>query len=425
MSNEGLDNLFKKGLSGRNVEFNMASWQQMEKMLPPEKKPKGILFGAPSLIVGALALVGSTVLVLSATDVIFESNSHSEITEENISVQNSEPSTSANNEALVISDFSEKTEDIQESLRDEESAVDKLEFNTSNNEQGLATTKSEEASSYAINEPIERDNTAYASGNNLIEIDESNSDDARNQISAVNLFTKILGIGELSTLKLTEEEDHTIIANTSNKLPKMKKNELGFIGGVSMNSSLVDNVSSSEIVASGMFGLTYQRYLNGGLSIKSNLLYSARNGINTQKLHDKKVYGFGSVTEQTMVESQRLVYVELPIMANYSFGNHNVLGGASFSYLVSCLNKVTTETTIQSEAPTYDETTEWGESDGFNPYDFSVVAGYEYNVKPNLNVGLRLNYGLLDVTNNSYFGSNSFDNNVQFRVYLTYSPFRF
>jgi len=40
-------------------------------------------------------------------------------------------------------------------------------------------------------------------------------------------------------------------------------------------------------------------------------------------------------------------------------------------------------------------------------------------------LGVRLNYGLVDITDNNYFNDDSFDNNVQFRVYVTYSPFQF
>jgi hypothetical protein len=119
------------------------------------------------------------------------------------------------------------------------------------------------------------------------------------------------------------------------------------------------------------------------------------------------------------------VYLELPVMINFGMGNHNLMAGASFSYLVTGKHKVTTEYTSQSEGVTSDETMQWGNSSGFNSYDFSLAGGYEYNLNQNIDLGMRLNYGLLDVTNNAYFKSDSFDNNVQLRFYVKFSPFKF
>mgnify|MGYP000359676832 CR=1 FL=1 len=111
-------------------------------------------------------------------------------------------------------------------------------------------------------------------------------------------------------------------------------------------------------------------------------------------------------------------------MMNYNVGNHNFMAGPSLSYLVTGLHKVSTEYVTQTET-TIDDSMQWGHTNGFNNFDFALVAGYEYSIKPKLNIGMRLNYGLMDVTKNEYFGSDSFDNNVQFRVYLKYAPFQF
>ena len=117
-------------------------------------------------------------------------------------------------------------------------------------------------------------------------------------------------------------------------------------------------------------------------------------------------------------------YLELPVLLNYSVANHNFMVGPSFSYLVSGLNKVSTTHESKTEVTT-DESSVWGYTNGFKSYDVALVAGYEYSVKPKLNLGVRLNYGLIDVTDNDYFGNTSFDNNVQLRVYLKFSPFQF
>ena len=454
MSDESLDNLFKKGLSGREVNFNMESWRKMEQMLPPEPKAAGFKFGAVAAIIGALFVLSASVFVWNISD-----DSH--VSENGIDLNESSMVTSSeqkilNEEAQVLTNNMQANKSSQESVPESKETVAKsttqLKVKTkapSISSKNMAASNStvpnsrkmanisdvsyssntSNTSSISTTNSFNPNNTqtAFFKQSNSLTSSKGNNEYSKEEEMSVssNAFTSISGLSELNSLSLMdEEEDNTLFASVSEgKLPTADKNKLGVIGGLNINKSLTENPSGG-IAGCEFFGITYERFLNGGLSLKSNLVYSARNEVNAIKLYDKKVYGFGSKTQQTKVEAQRLAYLELPVMINYSMGNHNFMTGASLSYLISGLHEVSTEYTSPSET-TYENDMQWGYTNGFKSYDVALVAGYEYNVNPKLNLGLRLNYGLLDVTDNTYFGVDSFDNNVQFRVYLTYSPFQF
>ena len=449
MSDEGLDNLFKKGLSGKDVKFNMASWRAMEQMLPPEPVVSSFKMGTAATIIGVLLVISTAVFIWEWDGNTVVGNANIEGDSHNISERNSAKhmdtemnpvyaevkltnqaiNTKKQNGDLSSASvgFSEPTQGSE--VNAEMGGTSDVKRYSQNDKLEAVGNKPEKSKASNINQSNEffNQNSGFESMTEHKQQRGASDVSVKENHIAFNkgAFTKILGLAELSSLTNILDEETILFADVSeNGLPTVKKNTFGFIGGINLNKSLIENTGSG-IAGSEFFGLTYQRYLKGGFSINANLLYSARNEVNTRKVYKAKVYDFGSKTEQTTVETQRLVYLELPVMMNYGFGNHNVMAGASFSYLLSGLNKVTTDYTSLTEGSSSEEKSEWGYTNGFKSYDIGVVAGYEYNVNPKLNVGLRLNYGLLDVTNNAYFGTDSFDNNVQMRVYLTFTPFQF
>jgi hypothetical protein len=435
MSEEGLDNLFKEGLSGRDVKFNMDSWRNMEQMLPPETKGGYFSKSTAAIVVGFLFIVSASVFVWSYnqsdTEVLLAQEMVQTDKEQSINDSVLNISGKQNQRGAIVSDKQNVSNDehnnagvngLETTLAENEKTAVLGVDNNANKAQFVSKSKKEKSqrsgrlnknNKAGISFDLDRQKRSKRSSEEKIAFSE-------------NAFTKISGLDELATMSLVqvEEEGQTIFVDVSNgKLPNVDKNVLGFIGGISINESLVG--TSNGMSGSEFFGVSYQRYLNGGFSLKSNLLYTSRNQVNTIKTFDKKSYDFGSKTEQKSVSSQRLMYLELPIMVNYGFRNHNIMAGGSFSYLMGGLSKESTTYTSLTEEPRYEDSKKIGYAEGFKPYDIALIAGYEYNFNSKLNLGLRLNYGLLDITDDQYFGTKSFDNNVQFRVYVTYSPFQF
>lgn len=439
MNDESLDNLFKDGLSGRDVNFNMDSWRKMEEMLPPETKGGYFSKRTAAMVVGLLFIVSASVFVWSwntsgddilAENIVEVDQNTPTILDSIVNVPGKEHSVGALSADGDLGSGSEKGREESLTQEGEMSQNNPLFVKTEGNNAddgtltdsfGKTNRSGNDKSSY--NKRNKRNRKSR--GLSAMDADDNVRLNEEKIAFSDNAFTKISGIGELSTMSLVaEEEDQTLFVDVSNgKLPSAERNAIGIIGGVSVNESLTG--TSNGISGSEFFGVSYERYLNGGFSLKSNLLYASRNQVNTMKTFDVKSYDFGSRTEQTSVSAQRLMYIELPVMVNYGFRNHNIMAGGSFSYLVGGLQNETTTYTSLTEDTRYEDSKKWGYAEGFKPYDIALVAGYEYNFNSRLNMGLRLNYGLLDITDDQYFGTKSFDNNVQFRVYLTYSPFHF
>ena len=453
MSDEGLDNLFRKGLSERDVNFNMESWRRMEEMLPPEPKASNFKFGYAAAIIGLFLMVSASLFIwntdnsdsfaLNTTGVEGTNSSTSTLTNTTNSDKelnaksdlDGESYTNTNHETTHADLDSEKSSNLSNAEFTKQGKNSQNSHQSTNSEPIVTNSTSALTNAQQMAYGGSKGNSLFAQNktrkgffsrsNNSNDSDDDSEAKMERMSFASNAFTKIDGVGELAALDLSSEGDkHTLVTDvTDGKRPKVSKNVFGFIGGVNLNPSLVESPEKG-ISGSEFLGVEYQRYLNGGISLKADLIYSARNGINSSKVYDKKIYDFGSQTEQTTVECQRMVYIELPVLFNYGVANHNFMVGPSVSYLASSLNKVTTA----YETPTSsweEEKPVWGYTDGFKQYDFAIVAGYEYSLKPKLNLGVRLNYGLIDITDNNYFDNDSFDNNVQFRVYLTYSPFQF
>lgn len=438
MSEEGLDKIFKEGLSGRDVKFNMDSWRNMEQMLPPETKGGYFSKSTAAIVVGFLFVVSASVFVWS-----YNQSDNKGLLSSNIEMLEEEQTAIQDSILNVGSGLAdERSKSGVASSSNKDAAIGGHMNDGATNlvaqeeiESNEVDTRSEVVNGTLLAKNAkQRNRKTKVNGKNRVnsglafDLDRQKRSKMNSEEKIAfsgNAFTKISGLDELATMSLTmEEEDQTIFVDVKNgKRPNVDVNVLGLIGGVSVNESLTG--TSNGISGSEFFGVSYQRYLNGGFSLKSNLLYASRNQVNTLKTFDKKSYDFGSKTEQTSVSSQRLMYLELPVMVNYGFRNHNIMAGGSFSYLMGGLSKESTTYTSLTEEPRYEDKKKWGYAEGFKPYDIALIAGYEYNFNSKLNLGLRLNYGLLDITDDQYFGTKSFDNNVQFRVYVTYSPFQF
>jgi hypothetical protein len=429
MKDEGLDKIFKNGLSQRDIPFNMESWRRMEQMLPPENKATTFSFSLSAAVVGLL-------LVVSAS-LFFWNENLTDIFSEEVVAESYPVSGNLSSESFVLTTKNirqEKSETIQNSNSE-----------VSNNNNGDASSTFEKASAKLVNETSStnsestdkkssRTNSFFASKKSsnsgfFDNISEDRKSDSKtspeDELALSSKGSQTLALSEKDVKPISNNLSiGTILAfiGTENR-PSVKRNVLGFIGGVNINNELVSS-SANGLEVSEFLGVQYQRYLNSGWSIKANLLYSARNNVNSHKMFEEKVYDFGSKTAQTEVECNRMIYLELPVLMNYSLYRHNFLLGPSVSYLLNGYNDVTTHIT-EGSSTSMEEDSSWGYTEGFSSYDVSLVAGYEFEVKPAISIGARLNYGFIDITDDAYFNIQSFDNNVQVRVYLTISPFQF
>lgn len=413
MNSEGLDKIFQEGLSERKVDFNMDAWHKMEKMLPPEQPTKKV-----GWVRYALSVAGVAAAVVGGYFAFNQnaSNEPSSVNQQIVApVSQTENATESNKANTTLAPKVLGTEaDVNPSANSQHEAI------VTNVDE---VTPSSATTTFVSNSGTENTNVVLSQPS----ADENAASKAVKPIGFVkNAFTKITGIGELSESLLAAkmQDDNIIVADMGGKKrPKAQQNELGFIGGANFNASIGEG--STAFKPSEFLGLSYTRYIKGGLSVKANLLYSHRNNMNTSKIQSVKTYGFGSNIETTTLHTNSLYYIDMPIMLNYGIGNGNVMIGAQASYLVNGYH--TLKTTNESISGEIKETEEnkFGYMEGYNRFDVGLVVGYEHSIAPRWNLGARFNYGLLDVTKNAYFQNTQMDRNKQFRLYVTYSPFKF
>ena len=168
---------------------------------------------------------------------------------------------------------------------------------------------------------------------------------------------------------------------------KTKQDEgikLGIKGGLNV-TNLFGDVEDTEIRTSVNIGLLSEIIISDKFSLQPELLYS----------------GQGATYKGTDSGRIKLDYITLPVLAKFPLINKlSLTAGPQVGFLVS--SKFKTNTSNDKIADT-------------KPFDFSLNAGLEYQLKNGLFFQGRYNLGL---TNVGYWGQNNRANNsaIQFSV---------
>ena len=169
-------------------------------------------------------------------------------------------------------------------------------------------------------------------------------------------------------------------------------------------------------------GVSYN--LSSKFDADINLLYIERSNVNTTKKFSSEYYDFGYNKETTQITTRKIKYISLPLFIKYHFQiGQSIIAGISLSHILTSKDDLTKITSSDNGNPVTSNSTESGFVNGFKKYDLAIVAGYEIVLVKNLNAGIRLNYGLIDVTNNSYYQNNSKDYNISVALSFRYVIF--
>lgn len=209
-------------------------------------------------------------------------------------------------------------------------------------------------------------------------------------------------------------------------LPKNKRQSIGFYGGFTLENGLssTTDMGIHNLLYAG--GLTYSLDLTENISLNTGIGYRSKSGKGIELSRTQTTYGFGKSTSTQTLALNRLHYAEMPLEVNYNLkGKHNILVGASASYLVavnSQLEETKTESLKESQSTT---TSSWDYQEGLQNIDLNLRVGYDYNLSDNLKIGGQVQYGLTDITSNQIYEVQDNSNNMEVRVTLKYNPFKF
>jgi hypothetical protein len=440
-----IDDLFRDKLNApQAVEFNEASWSNMEAMLNSQGKTSGkrkaIWWSAASLTGLILASVGYLSLNPASVESTSEkANPSTELVEDaNLSTNSSSGTEDLSNSENQVADANSSSkgdysdESITTSSTGNESS-DAASSNESPAQENANNTVSVNApvenvtsasmvavseESAAFESEINAERVGYSTGNT----EEINS----NEIADRNEDSDIFGLTPLYVSSLPIPAESELIADNVEFIDPVtaSKNYFGIIIGGNISQAYSANPNGG-LSGNEFIGIYYKRAFNKHWNATANLNYQHRpgDGLSRTFVHDD--YSFGHTRTTTTVTASDIHYLELPVYLNYKVAErHSLYSGLSVAYLLDSKSEVEIETTSDFDHSMSNHE-EWGHNEGLNRTDVALSLGYEFGITERLGLGARFNYGLLDVSDNNYYQSAFDDRNTQFRIYLNYGLFQF
>jgi hypothetical protein len=176
------------------------------------------------------------------------------------------------------------------------------------------------------------------------------------------------------------------------------------------------------------FGLMYHRFINDDWQASAGIGYTQVNAQGLVKTYTAENYSFGVQRDQTVLTTNKLHYLQIPVQVRFSpVKRYTILGGFTAGYLLNTKNTLsqTTYASLKgySTMPTNTTTAYRG---GINNWDLQWQVGFETHFMDNrLHLGILANGGLTDVTTNSYYNNSVFDRNRRLQLYIRYDVIRF
>jgi hypothetical protein len=478
MSSKDLDDLFKENLGGRTFEPSSSAWESMESMISDQQldgfvqsKLEGQVFtpsnnawkrvakdlqgGNPfwnntrrmaAAITTAAGIAGAGAILWPSEQPQYaertipvempqleENETASQLftikrnasTNQNLRISNGNQEfngvSTESRQALVSTESSSilptQTEDAYSSTYTQQNSTEELVLATNSTTQEISRAVSNSDVPSEISEAFQNSQSTRDHSN--MRADEAIFEAESVMPTALFLPSK----SGLLTINETELEDVPTNTVYVKEIPKRKgviKHALGILGGVNVAQGYEGGTASGSANGNVFGGITYNYFFAPKWVLHADLLYQSRKGVETSKVLSAKTYNFGSSQDVLTMHNKTMNYLELPVNVGYRFAsNWQVTAGASVAYLLACDNEMVHEHsgTFESWTRTTEETSR---PDGMQNFDFALSAGLAYEIIPQLELGTRLNYGLVDVTDNDYFQHSANDNNMQWRFHIAY-----
>lgn len=218
---------------------------------------------------------------------------------------------------------------------------------------------------------------------------------------------------------------NTLVTETKKDSTKKKIDRLQIFAfaGAAFTPGYIKNISIKESVNPSV-GIFIRKTLKPNFGIGIGLFYSIYgNIVETPKVFKNTTQDFGYKNETTEIKQSRLHYLKLPIMLDYNKGKNNFSIGAQFMYLVTGSSNITTYKESYGLKVDNSSKKVYGYLNGFSSYDISVILGYRREITNKVSMQILLDFGFMDVKNNSYFNSTAFDRNKSLQLNLGYKLF--
>ncbi|MFK7921703.1 MAG: outer membrane beta-barrel protein [Bacteroidia bacterium] len=371
-----LDDLFRQGAGQREFPFQESYWLQAEQMiLAEQKRRKQYLL---SLISYALIVV--TVISIPLLVWIFSANplfAELRPVEQPFAMQTLLTSPDALTQGVSLA-----TSVVSPS--GERSLSSQAVYEQSRNSQVSAESVRQERTNQRIGSPQiaitivdQEDKLSLALEDDIVATDKSNS---LKRLKKLQFAQPIVALSSQFGGKFAVPE----VGYPRNELSLW----LGF--NLSPNANSFNDWGSHPVL-----GLRYAYALNRRLKLYTGLMYQGRGAVNALTNIRQIDYGFGADIDATVLNIDRLHYLEVPLGIDLRvYKSHYLLLGTQLSYLLNASGTLTNRSENSFGLLDESENATWGYTQGLRKWNPALTVGYAYYWKRGLRIGASTNYNL-------------------------------
>lgn len=368
-----VDEMFKAKADSMSFAYKPEYWSEMEAMLPTKRRPDFLWFFTSLLFIG---LIGFNLV---------DNFSSSEMNSERMANESSSSNDNSSNKQT------NQTENSDIDAIDQEQLVidlDQLNLDWLNDYNW-------DASNYWM----------PTCGGDIYPMGYGNPD----LIGMIGMPGIIEGTVEVET----DEVDDLAPKKLEGRIPELAS-QPAYDGKVKATANMyvqaVGGLSQSLITPSE--ALSYSYGIGAGIEIKkrnfsfaagANLIVSNHNDLELSRT--AKVYGFGSEVYHFNMDYKQLYLIEGNLELGYAFKRHNVKIGVRPSYTFSSKVKVSELGLTYTQADVADESatrSHYGYMDGLKRLGIKPMIGYSYNLRPDMTLGMNMGVQLMPMVNEEY-----------------------
>ncbi|MEX2596069.1 MAG: hypothetical protein WEC59_03990, partial [Salibacteraceae bacterium] len=238
-----------------------------------------------------------------------------------------------------------------------------------------------------------------------------------NQRSSLRLMPpfSIMGVD----LNSTDYSPEQRLLSNEGLMQEIRKVDISLVGGMAIVSGFNNLNDAAQKTGLGwLAGFEATYHFHQKLYARTGAVLTGRNALASRRVVHE---GF---SENIYSDPEHLMYIDIPIQVGYNIGaRHSVYFGMNFSPLLGYKN-VLEHTTVESDQRDEKVTrtdVQGIKREGYASFDVAGSIGYKIQLTQRISAFSELRYGLFDLTDNNYFGTDVVDDrNHQIRLALSY-----
>jgi hypothetical protein len=168
-------------------------------------------------------------------------------------------------------------------------------------------------------------------------------------------------------------------------------------------------------------GIGIRKFFSPKLGMGTGIYYTIYSNISADpKLFQSTTQDFGYTATITEITQKRLHYVKVPLTLELKLNKNNFSVGAEFMYLLTSASQIRTYNESFGTVTEISTKKEYGYINGFSSYDIGAVIMYSRRLNRKLSFSALVNMGFVDIKNNTYFSSGSFERNRSLQLGISY-----